>query len=168
MNLDLDLAKARLFALQIREATVADARQMSEFITPIVQKFILPSCRPEGEALLLNSLSVSAIAEYLSQDYRFHLASNDQQLLGVVGIKARNHLYHLFIMPQMQRTGLGQQLWLYARQSAMAAGADGHFTVNSALAAVGFYQKLGFTAMTEPRDRGGVVDVPMSGYFPAC
>jgi predicted GNAT family N-acyltransferase len=50
----------------------------------------------------------------------------------------------------------------------MAAGGDGHFTVNSALAAVAFYQKLGFTAMSEPRDRGGVVDVPMSGYFPAC
>lgn len=152
---------------QIRDATAADAEQISDFIIPLVQQFIVPSCRPEGVVLLLNSLSPAAMAGYLRQDYHFQLAFKDDTLIGVVGLRERRHLFHLFVASSMQRTGLGQKLWYLALRQAMADGSDGHFTVNSAVHAVEFYKKLGFVATQGPRDRAGVVDIPMVGYFPA-
>jgi len=154
-------------AMQLRAATLADAEPLSEFIIPLVQQFILPSCRPEGANLLLQSLSPTAMAGYLSDDYLFQLAFYNQQIVGVVGLRARRHLFHLFIASAVQRSGLGQRLWHCAWQQAIATGADGYFTVNAAVHAVDFYQKLGFVATEGPRDRAGVVDVPMVGYFPA-
>lgn len=150
-----------------RQATVTDAELISSFIMPIVQQFIVPSCRAEGAVLLLNSLSPEAMAGYLQQDYRFDLAFRDGILMGVVGLRERRHLFHLFIATQAQRTGLGQKLWSLAWRQAILDGSDGHFTVNSAVHAVEFYKKLGFAATEAPRDRAGVVDIPMVGYFPA-
>lgn len=151
---------------QTRVATDADSELISGFIVPLVQQFIVPSCRPEGAVLLLNSLSPAAMAGYLRQDYHFQLAFLNDNLVGVVGLRERRHLFHLFIAAEMQRTGLGQKLWYLAWRQAIADGSDGHFTVNSAVHAVEFYKKLGFEATEGPRDRAGVVDIPMVGYFP--
>ncbi|MDZ7903513.1 MAG: GNAT family N-acetyltransferase [Rheinheimera sp.] len=167
-NLDASLGgNASEFPWQIRVATVHDAELLSNFIIPLVQQFIVSSCRAEGAALLLNSLSPTAMAGYLQQDYRFQLAFKDGTLMGVVGLRERRHLFHLFIAANAQRTGLGQKMWYLAWRQAIADGSDGHFTVNSAVHAVEFYKKLGFAATEGPRDRAGVVDIPMVGYFPA-
>ena len=151
---------------QVRLATAEDAALISEFIVPLVRQYIVPSCKADGAVLLLNSLTPAAMAGYLTQDYHYQLAFKNNVLVGVVGLRERRHLFHLFVAANLQRSGLGQKLWFLAWSHAIANGSDGNFTVNAAVHAVEFYKKLGFVATEGPRERSGVIDVPMVGYFP--
>ncbi len=69
----------------------------------------------------------------------------DQEIVGYLSIKQRDHLYHLFVSEAHQRKGIAKSLWRYAvaRLSVIQC------VVRSSLFAVSVYARLGFSA-TEP------------------
>lgn len=146
---------------QIRAGHAADHQAISALILPLVEKFIAPDCSADGAELLLASMQPKAILAYLQGDHRYWLAEDAQGLLGVVAMKGRNHLYHLFVAERGQGRGLAKQLWLYAQAQCTARDAPDEFTVNASLYAAAMYRHFGFHAEQEPRERMGVVDVPM-------
>lgn len=146
---------------KIRAATASDHTAISALLLPLVEKFIAPDCSAEGTALLLGSMQPQAILGYLHGDHRYWLAEDEQGLAGVVAIKGRNHLYHLFVAERAQGQGLARQLWQYALAQCADDDAPDEFTVNASLYAQSMYQHLGFVAEQSPRERMGIVDVPM-------
>lgn len=155
---------------QIRPATVADAPAISALLLPLVERFIAPDCTAAGAHLIAESMQEAALRTYLLGDYRYWLAESVSDpaadLLGVVAFKGASHLYHLFVAEQAQQRGLARALWQHAlNQMCQQAVADGApldcITVNASLHAEHFYRRLGFTPLSGPRERMGVVDVPM-------
>ena len=144
--------------LRIRAATAADHVAISALILPLVVTFIVPDCTAEGAALLRASMQPQAILGYLHGDYRYWLAEDAQGLAGVIAVKGRNHLYHLFVAERTQGQGLARQLWSHLRTECQD---QDEFTVNASLHALPMYQYWGFVAEQGPRERMGIVDVPM-------
>lgn len=146
---------------QIRVAVASDHQAISALLLPLVEKFIAPDCSAEGTSLLLGAMQPQAILGYLHGDYRYWLAEDSEGLAGVVAIKGRNHLYHLFVAERAQGQGLARQLWLYALAQCADGDAPDEFTVNASLYAQSMYQHFGFVAEQGPRERMGITDVPM-------
>lgn len=80
----------------------------------------------------------------------------------IVGTAARreNKLEAFFVAPSWQRKGVGEQL-LAALEDSALHGAMRAIWLESSLTAVGFYERLGFTAAGPPRDNGDGLVVAM-------
>lgn len=143
---------------QIRVAASADHPAISALLLPLVEKFIVPDCSAEGTALLLGSMQPQAILSYLHGDYRYWLAEDAEGLAGVIAVKGHNHLYHLFVAERAQGQGLARTLWTHLLAECQE---QDEFTVNASLHALPMYQHWGFVAEQGPRERMGIVDVPM-------
>ncbi|MFO1432895.1 MAG: GNAT family N-acetyltransferase [Candidatus Competibacteraceae bacterium] len=142
-------------------ATLDEAAAISALTTLLAEKFIAHAFSEEGARYLFRSLTPAAIGNALASGFRYHIARNDRQWLGVVGTRDNCHLYHLFVTEPAQGQGLGRSLWAVAKQACREAGHAGEFTVNASRFAVGFYQKLGFEPQGEEITSHGVIAVPM-------
>jgi len=131
-------------------------------LTSLSLKFITCDFDSEGEANFLSSVEESAIRRFLSEDFVYFVAGEGDRVVGVVGIRGRTHLFHLFVAESLQGTGLGRKLWLHARTEVIPLDYEGPLTVNSSRNAVEFYEKLGFVQDGGLDERGGVVAIPMS------
>ena len=145
----------------IRKAKHNDIDGISQLITPLVIKYISPTCSKEGGQLILNSMAPNCISNYFDAGYEYHVAELNGELIGVVGMKDNAHLYHLFVVDSQQGKGLSRKLWELARDECLANGNQGKFTVNSALNAADVYLKFGFVPVSGVREEFGVKDMPM-------
>lgn len=146
----------------IRKAKLADIDDISQLITALVIKHILPTCSKDGGQLILNSMTPSCIADYLAAGYEYHVAELNGEIIAAVGMKENAHLYHLFVADAQQGKGLSRTLWELARDTCLAKGNEGQFTVNSALNAVDVYLKFGFVSVSGVRENFGIKDMPMA------
>ncbi|MBD1577736.1 GNAT family N-acetyltransferase [Vibrio sp. S11_S32] len=107
-------------------------------------------------------MSMDRIKLYLSSNYSYLVAiSDNNEVIGVVGIRDNSHLFHLFVHDSFQGIGLSRKLWEVAKNLAMKNGNRGRFTVNSALRAEQIYKNFGFNRIDGVRREKGMVDIPM-------
>lgn len=148
--------------INIRKATVQDAKGISKLITSLTAKYICPTCDDSMHNILLRSMSESKVTEYLSDDYDYVVATNDKhEIIGVSGIRDKSHLYHLFVSDDYQGQGLSRKLWENVKSEALKNGNQGRFTVNSAVNSESVYLKFGFVRTEGIRNREGMIDIPM-------
>lgn len=148
--------------MHVRAASTADIEAISALITHLTQVYIAPTCTAVGTETLVKAMSVESVAQYFALGYQYHVALNEAgELVGVVGIKDNSHLYHLFVADSAKGQGLSRQLWELAKAECLAKGNPGTFTVNSAINALPVYQRFGFIALGDIRERGGIRDIPM-------
>lgn len=145
----------------IRSATEADAGRISELIRSLSRPFML-SPNGSGAEQFLESISEQAIRGYvMAGNFLYLVAEVESELVAVVALRDNSHLYHLFVAPNYQGTGLGRSLWLLVKQAALRAGNAGRFTVNSSLNAIPVYERFGFVATSPKIEKHGIVFVPM-------
>lgn len=147
--------------MKIREANLEDAKAISELISGLTEKFIVPDCSESGEQILLESMTPDSIKKYMKSDYRYHVGERNERVIGVVATKGNSHLYHLFITESEQGKGYSKQLWDIAREACIAAGNNNNFTVNSSPNAQSIYKNWGFVPTQKCRETNGIVDIPM-------
>lgn len=124
--------------MQIRRADEDDAEAISALIQGLTHCFTLSPDGVGAEAFV------------------------DGRLAGVVAIRDRSHLYHLFVAAEFQKRGLARTLWNHAKQAALLAGSARIFTVNSTPHAEPVYERFGFQA-TGPRvEANGIAFIPMA------
>ena len=147
--------------MQIRRATESDAERISALIRALSGPFTV-SPTGEGAESFFASIGEQAIRGYITaNNFSYLLAETADTLTGVVAIRDRRHLYHLFVAQPFQGKGLGRKLWLAARQEALNAGHAGSFTVNSSLNAVPVYERFGFSPSGPKVEAHGVAFIPM-------
>lgn len=148
-------------ALHIRPARVEDAQAISHLVQDLAQHFLLDPTRATS-ASFLQTVSPTAIAGYIASDFFDYCVGERQgQLIGVVAVRERKHLFHLFVAPDFQRQGIASRLWVHARERAMVQGNTHGFTVNSTPLAVPVYQRLGFVVVGPEVQTRGIAYVPM-------
>ena len=145
----------------IREAEIDDSGPISRMVSVLAEKFIVSDFTDEGRDHLLDSMTPTAIAKYIRSGYRYHVAVNEDGIVGVVGIRNNSHLYHLFVAEPHQRCGLAKALWNKAMNESLRRGNPGEFTVNSSRYALSVYEHLGFVAQSMPITKYGVTYTPM-------
>lgn len=147
--------------LHIRAAKVGDASAISRLIGAVAHHFTL---RPDGVGAeaFLQTLSPEAIAGYVqAEDMAYTTAWDGESLAGVVALRDRSHVFHLFVAPAYQRQGVAHALWRHAMAEARAMGHHGGFTVNATPYALPVYERFGFVATGPEVHARGIAYVPM-------
>jgi len=128
----------------IRPANISDAEVIAEIICDLAEKFILSSFDKAAKQIFLESNNAHQINHNINNGYYYLVAVNSGKIIGLIGMKGYNHLYHLFVLEQYQGMDLSRQLWEKARDYCIENGNPGLFTVNSSTNAVQVYKAFGF------------------------
>ena len=151
--------------MHVRRANVGDADSISTLVSQLSDQFICPNFGDAGRETLLGSMTPEKVAQYLADDFEFHLAEDNGELVGVVGMRGEAHLYYLFVREDHQQHGLARQLWEMMRDARLAQGVR-EFTVNASSNAVPVYERFGFCCTGERMEHGGAIAIPMRWCHP--
>lgn len=147
--------------LTLRRATADDAHELGAMISSLAHLFYAAPTGAGAEKFRI-SITPQALAVLIAQPQMIYLVADDgNNVRGAVAIRECRHLLHLFVAPGFQGRGIGHRLWTAAREAALAAGADGMFTVNASLNAVAVYQRFGFEMVGAPQQANGLIFQPM-------
>lgn len=112
---------------------------------------------PAGLDRFLASIATPRQAGYIA-DYRYLVAEAERgRLIGLAALRPPRHLFHLFVAADWQGRGLGLRLF----RAATEGDEQLPLTVNSSLAAVGFYTRLGFRPTQALQFNDGIHYLPM-------
>jgi GNAT superfamily N-acetyltransferase len=143
-------------APRLRPARTSDAAACAALVralTPGADSQPLPT----GLDRFLASIAAPRQATYIAEQ-RYCVAVDAQDRpIGLAALRAPRHLFHLFVAADWQGRGLGLRLFRAVTE------ADEHLplTVNSSLAAVGFYTRLGFLPTQALQFNDGIHYLPM-------
>lgn len=153
------LSTANQSKFTIRQATRADARKISALLCPLVKKYVTYEFNQHAEQTLLNSMNPEAIAGYLEKGFQYFIAeaNNRPEIIGVLGIKDLNHLYHLFVAESYHQQGIAKSLWAHYLELAKPT----RVTVNSSHYALDVYLKIGFKVSGKAEVKQGISSIPM-------
>ena len=147
--------------MQIRLATIADSRRISDFIMPIARAQIGPTLSEAGLSELLAGMTQENQVERIQSGFPFFLGYLDEKILGIAAVRPPCHLYYLFVDPTRQRQGIGRQLWTHVRRSINPTPSQHSITVNSSLNAISAYLEFGFALDGPVQDIHGIRFQPM-------
>jgi len=145
----------------IRTGQLQDAKRISVLLVALAEEFIVGAFSPEGRAHFLAELTPTEMERRLTGDFRFYLAEDGEDLVGVAAIRGHSHLYYLFVAKSHQGRGLARHLWLVAKQESLRIGFTDRFTVNASHFAVSAYERLGFRRTEGTQTLNGVDYNPM-------
>ena len=146
----------------IRPMVTADVPMVAELLRVLAEKYIAHEFVPAARASFLSKNDEAAIAQFVADGFRYHVAEVDGIIVGFVGVRDDRHLYHLFVAEPHHRRGIARRLWEVASAECRERGHTGAFTVNSSNNAVAVYERLGFRRTASVQDSGGVLFNPMA------
>ena len=146
---------------KLRIATQKDVNDIAELIRESSLEFIVHEFSNAAKEAFLRNNNAYMIGKFIETGFTYHVAEVDEKIVGVVGVRSINHLYHLFVAKPYQRQGIGQRLWEHAKSVCLEKGNPGIFTVNSSNSALPVYKKLGFTEAGPTENSGGIISTPM-------
>ncbi|MDB5960091.1 MAG: family N-acetyltransferase [Massilia sp.] len=145
----------------IRPMRTDDIAQVASLLRTLALAFIVHDSRPEPASTFLRENDRDGIARYVAQGFVYHVAEIDGEIAGFIGMRERQHVFHLFVGTPWQGRGVARRLWEHARAEALAAGAAPPFTVNASNYAVPAYEKLGFVRTAPMMEKNGIQFNPM-------
>lgn len=147
--------------ITLREAAPSDCDRIATMVSTLASEHIAPSLGDGGIEVLLSSLEPEPTRKRILDNW-FHLcAFKDDKLIGVVVVRPPSHLYHLFVVSDLQRQGIGGRLFAAADAASIASSQSHISTVNSSLNAVPVYERFGFAVDGPVVETNGVRHQPM-------
>jgi len=142
--------------MQIRLIDARDIPGVSRLLQSLAAEFIVHETPPELAQKFLESNSPEGIGANIADGYVYHVAAEDGVIAGFIGMRARQHVFHLFVGKKWQGQGLARRLWDDGRQAAVDAGGAAPFTVNASNYALDAYRKLGFMVTAPMAVKNGI------------
>ncbi|MBV8123326.1 MAG: GNAT family N-acetyltransferase [Paucibacter sp.] len=96
-----------------------------------------------------------------AENFSYYVAKSNSNIVGVIALRDKSHLFHLFVSKEFQGQRLASKLWNAVKTEALEAGNPGEFTVNSSLNAIQIYEAFGFTREGDVKRMHGVAFQPM-------
>ena len=147
--------------MDIRDATSTEASAIATFVSAISSEHIAISLGTGGLKKLLDSMDAYATQQRIDEGWPHICAFEDGDLAAIVVVKPPNHLYHLFVRSDLQRTGIGKTMVGLADAWSIKMNGTRLATVNASLNAVRYYECLGFDISGPSLDTDGVRYQPM-------
>lgn len=151
--------------IKIRPATSKDIVQIQRIVAvswPATYGKILS---PEQLTYMIDLIySDAALITQFNQGHYFYILWDEQTAMGFIDIEGLNDtdckLHKIYLLPGLQGKGYGKMLMDFAINQARQLGAKQlKLNVNRHNNALGFYQRMGFTAIRQ-------VDIPIGqGYY---
>ena len=152
----------KIHGITLRNATLGDEKLISELITPLMMKYVFPTIEASVHDIVIDSVNEKSIKSYLSKNHQYMLAIKDEsKLVGVIGMRDKSHLLHLFVCESIQGTGVSRMLWEAMKKQIVTEHDIQAFTVNSAINAKSVYLSFGFVETQGIKNRFGMIDIPM-------
>lgn len=143
----------------VREAGVDDAPAISRLILSVAQHFAEDPAAPTVADFMAGFAPVAMAERLADPRYATWLVGDDPHAVdGVLTMRDRTHLYHLFVAARCHRRGIATRLWTHARRW---ADAD-RITVNSTRFAEPVYLRFGFVPTGPVQETRGVRYRPMA------
>jgi GNAT superfamily N-acetyltransferase len=145
----------------IRFATPTDATAVSALVLGLVGDMLVD---PDGEDArrFYAAMSPMELTKYMEMADRFYVVAEiDGRIRGMIMVRNNNYVGQFFVDQAHQGQGMGSALWRFALAQARHLGGTGEFTVNSSLAAVPVYSRLGFVETGAPEVANGFKFIPM-------
>ena len=144
------------------------ALAVSALVRRVFLRFEAPEYAPEGVETFFVFTDPGFMAFSMKSGLLLVGGCFDGQILtGVVALRERTHVNLLFVEPTRHRRGIGAALMDWAAVQAGEGQDHGYaMTVNSSPYALGFYEKIGFTATGEEEIRDGIRFIPMTRFHP--
>ncbi|WP_426112860.1 GNAT family N-acetyltransferase [Massilia sp. PWRC2] len=139
-------------------ATIA---AVAALLRTLALEFIVANVGAEQASTFLRENDADALGRRLADGFVYHVAEDDGAIAGFIGMRAQQHVFHLFVGRPWQRRGVARRLWEVARAHAIAAGGAAPFTVNASNYAVDAYTRLGFVRSAPMREKNGIEFHPM-------
>ncbi len=125
------------------------------------QQFITPEFEPDAATRFLANENEDKLRSIVNAGGYYAGAWWQQQLTGFVGVRAPDHIVHLFVDQQWHHRGIGTALLHYALASIRLHSRPQRITVNSSTYALAFYQRAGFVCTDLKQCFDGVYYTPM-------
>ena len=127
--------------------------------------FEAPEYPPEGVAGFHAFITPEACRPALEQgSYKMWVAVEEREIVGVIAIRASNHISLFFVDERHHRQGIGRMLLGAACAHALGEKRD-FLTVFSSPYAVPIYERLGFVRLAEEQIIDGFRCNPMAMYI---
>ncbi len=124
-------------------------------------EFIAGALSSTAAKRLLKSLNEKSLVLSRADKVKYWVAEHDGLVAGVFGVRLSNHVLHCLVEKRFHRCGVGLALWNFVLRAASSADLIDHFTVNSSVYALPFYEALRFAAVSDVTVREGVKFIPM-------
>jgi Predicted acyltransferase len=135
---------------------------VAQLATKVFDEFIAPLYSAEGVTEFHRYANPIALDARNQDDHITLVAENDQQIVGMLQLRAFTHVAMLFVCSGYQRSGVGRGLLSQAIQLCQRHSPKTHqLTVKSSPNAVNAYVRMGFTATGPERCERGIRCVPM-------
>jgi predicted N-acetyltransferase YhbS len=149
---------------RIRPAHVDDLPAISAVCMAAFTAAVAPMLTAEGIATFGNVAAASAFAERLQGDNHILVAEQEGRVVGVVELKAGQHLAMLFVAPELQGQGIGRGLL----QAVLPQVRGPQMTVRASLNAVPAYEHYGFVLDGDVGEYHGLIYQPLVLAVPAA
>jgi GNAT superfamily N-acetyltransferase len=148
--------------MKIRSAIEEDAEEISRLIKSAAHCFTV-NADGSGAEDFLKLIEPQAIRKYIeATEFQYFAGLVQDQIVGVVAIREKQHLFHLFVAEPYQGKGLARKLWEHAKHVVIAASNTQRITVNSTVSAVPVYERFGFNKIGGKTEAKGIAYIPMA------
>lgn len=139
----------------IGKAKTLDALRLSQ-ITNELTSYIFEKEVPKWfeDELLEDSFE----KRILSDEYEHFVYVQENEIVGFITIKNKNHLFHLFVDKKHHKKGIAKELWQYIKEHFDVS----NMSVNASLFSIKIYESFGFKISGEQSEYLGLKYQPMS------
>lgn len=147
------------YTYQIDKLEPIQYHEALELIYQSFMKYDAPDYSEEGiEAFRKDVYTNPLFLKMLEQEGNgMYGAFQDEELVGVLGVRRRNHILLLYVREDKLKCGIGSVLVKHFLEQSN----EELITVNSAPFAYGFYEKLGFKITGDENVKHGIRSTPM-------
>jgi len=149
-------------AIAYRRMQPGEETAVCELVIQVFNAFVAPDSASRGVREFLKYVNPDALRARSDGNHFTMVALAKHRIVGVIEMRALDHVSLLFVEPRYQRRGIGREL---LRRSIEVCRDQGpHLTdisVNSSPFAVAIYEKLGFVQQQSEQEINGIRFVPM-------
>ncbi len=143
--------------MNIRDAQVDDVLVIRNLVSSLSYFYLESSVQPLPEWFLNTLAHAEFERRILSDKFNNYVCCDNDEIVGYISLKDRNHLYHLFVSEKYQGKGIAKALWNHILVTSQADS----YIVRSSMYAVPVYKRFGFIESGRVMSKEGISFQPM-------
>lgn len=147
----------------IGEMNINDINNVSDMVNNVFDEFVGIDYSENGKKTFKDYINHKNILErFDNKTSKFYIAKNDDEIIGILEIKNKDHVSLFFVKKEYNGKGIGKKLFdNYIKALKQYNNEIKVITVNSSFFAEKIYNKMGFIKTDEIQEKDGIKYIPM-------
>jgi len=151
--------------IKLRLIAPDEVEDAMSFVWTVFEEFECPDYSLEGMNSFRRDIIDNESYKALVRDGEIpmYVTTKDKEIVSLIAFrKSRDHLSLAFTKKEFQHRGIGSRLFKFAIKELTRQNPNlKTITVHSSPYGMGFYEKLGFVAISKRKETNGIIFVPM-------